>query len=499
MRSTWRNPPPHLAANAPVLRVAELGAVKGVTPRAGSPPPVPFRASRGHAGQCQHRAARSARRHRRQPRRGAPRGAPCGRAASPFTTIAEFRARLPEGATLASDVALSVKSSYFYVTIEARQGTTRSHARALLRRSGGGKPRDRLAGRRMTGPRGRVNYGDARALRAFPHDGAARSAHRGASGGPRGGLGAVRCRRDMRAHGPDRPGARPKADRVEFVLAAAQVRVARVTLPPLPSSRVADAARFALEDQLAGPDGTHHIAASAQARDGGIRVAVAARSLLASIAGSNRGVARILAEPELALPAARWTWCARDSDAAGFVRRPDGSAFPVDAPPPDGGLPSELTLALAQARRGGSAPSCIRVDAPFAASSLRALAKGDRRRLSSRAVPGAGKRHRPPRLRRHRSAASAGARSGSFAHQPGATLCPRARAGRRRALPPCRSHRRRMGFASLPSMAHRARMDRPCRRSRHPAGRCGIAGGGSRRPCAPVCRIAARAGPSGAG
>jgi hypothetical protein len=33
-----------------------------------------------------------------------------------------------------------VKSSYFYVTIETRQGATRSHARALLRRGGGGKP-----------------------------------------------------------------------------------------------------------------------------------------------------------------------------------------------------------------------------------------------------------------------------------------------------------------------------------------------------------------------
>jgi type II secretion system protein L len=168
--------------------------------------------------------------------------------------------------------------------------------------------------------------------------------------------------------GHDLPAARPKADRVEVVLAAAQVRVARITLPPLPSSRVADAARFALEDQLAGSDGTHHVAVSAQARDGGIRVAVASRSLLASIAGRSQGVARILAEPELALPAANWIWCARDTDAAGFVCRPDGSAFPVDAPPPDGGLPSELTLALAQARRSVSAPSCIRVDAPIAAS-----------------------------------------------------------------------------------------------------------------------------------
>jgi hypothetical protein len=148
--------------------------------------------------------------------------------------------------------------------------------------------------------------------------------------------------------GHDRPAARPKAERVEFVLAAAQVRVARITLPPLPSSRVADAARFALEDQLAGPDGTHHIAVSAQARDGGIRVAVASRSLLASVAGSNHGAARVLAEPDLALPAANWIWCARDSGAAGFVCRPDGSTFPVEAPPPDGGLPSELTLALAR-------------------------------------------------------------------------------------------------------------------------------------------------------
>ena len=101
-------------------------------------------------------------------------------------------------------------------------------------------------------------------------------------------------------------------------------------------------------------------------------------------------------------------------DAAGFVCRPDGSAFPVDAVSPDGGLPSELTLALAQARRGGSAPSCIRVDAPVAASSLSrwqretdidfqpgtslALGRGASRRI----------------CRRHRSAAAVPARSGSI-------------------------------------------------------------------------------------
>ena len=137
--------------------------------------------------------------------------------------------------------------------------------------------------------------------------------------------------------GNDPPAAWPTADKVEFVLAAAHVHVARIALPPLPASRVADAARFSLEDQLAGFDGTQHIAVSTQARDGGIGVAVASRSLLASISAAHTGVARIIAEPALAPPAAVWTWCARDSDAAGFVRRPDGSAFPVDVPPRDGG------------------------------------------------------------------------------------------------------------------------------------------------------------------
>jgi hypothetical protein len=170
--------------------------------------------------------------------------------------------------------------------------------------------------------------------------------------------------------GNDPPAAWPTADKVEFVLAAAHVHVARIALPPLPASRVADAARFSLEDQLAGFDGTQHIAVSTQARDGGIGVAVASRSLLASISAAHTGVTRIIAEPQLAPPAAVWTWCARDADAAGFVRRPDGSAFPVDVPPRDGALPPELALALGQARRSGSVPPRVRVDAPFAASSL---------------------------------------------------------------------------------------------------------------------------------
>jgi general secretion pathway protein K len=131
---------PRLAANAPVLRIAELGAVKGVTPRmlaavvpylsalpGGTPvnvntaPREVLAAIIGNADRETLEALLA------------------DRVRKPFTTIAEFRSRLPEGVVLASDLGLSVKTSYFYVTIEARQGTARSRARALLRR-GGSKP-----------------------------------------------------------------------------------------------------------------------------------------------------------------------------------------------------------------------------------------------------------------------------------------------------------------------------------------------------------------------
>ena len=169
--------------------------------------------------------------------------------------------------------------------------------------------------------------------------------------------------------GRDPPAAWPRADSVEFVLAASQVRIACIALPPLPASRVPGAAGYALEDQLAGPGDVHHIAVGAQARDGSVRVAVAARSLLEGIAHGYVDAARIVAESDLAPASAGWTWCARVADAEGFVRRHDGSALPVDAPAPDGALPTELALALGQARRSGSPPSHVRVDAPFAAAS----------------------------------------------------------------------------------------------------------------------------------
>jgi type II secretory pathway component PulL len=163
----------------------------------------------------------------------------------------------------------------------------------------------------------------------------------------------------------------PAADRVEIVIAASQVRLASVTLPPLPANRVAAAAAFALEDQLANPADDPVLVASSQRPDGRVVVAIVGRSLLASLrlhTAMPNPIGRIdraLAEPELAAPGTGWCWCAPDNtdEGDGFVRVADGSAFPVGARPLDGSLPPELDLALAQAVRGGSKPKQIRVDA----------------------------------------------------------------------------------------------------------------------------------------
>ncbi len=324
----------------------------------------------------------------------------------------------------------------------------------------------RSSGRSSNDRTGRVNYGDARALPLSRMTmlrvllAAAPAADRAEAWALFDAAGT--CVRT----GRDRPAAWPKADRVEFVLAAAQVRVARVTLPPLPASRVADAARFALEDQLAGPDGAHHIAVSAQATDGGVRVVVVARSLLAGIAGSD---AWRRADPRRAGSRAS----RRGLDLVRARRRTPraSSAAPTAAL-------SRSTRRRPTARCRPSWPwrwrrpaaadrrlHAVRVDAPFAASSLARWQRETGVDFQPRHVPGAGKPHRPPRLRmpsiccRRRRALRP-----RRARDPARLFAPALCAGRRRALPPRRRHRRRMGVAALRRMARRARMDRPCRR-----------------------------------
>jgi general secretion pathway protein K len=60
------------------------------------------------------------------------------RATRPFITIAEFRARLPDGASVPDEQALGVRSDFFVVTVRARQGETVAMGRALVQRGAQG-------------------------------------------------------------------------------------------------------------------------------------------------------------------------------------------------------------------------------------------------------------------------------------------------------------------------------------------------------------------------
>ncbi|MEO8304857.1 MAG: type II secretion system minor pseudopilin GspK, partial [Betaproteobacteria bacterium] len=128
---------PGLTANVPVLRIAELSSVKGVSAQA-LDAVAPFLSAlpAGTALNVNTASAEVLAAVVDGLSGEGLAGFVGGRAQKPFATIAEFRSRLPRGATLGSEAALAVKSSYFYVTVEARQGTTLARARALLARTG---------------------------------------------------------------------------------------------------------------------------------------------------------------------------------------------------------------------------------------------------------------------------------------------------------------------------------------------------------------------------
>ncbi len=59
------------------------------------------------------------------------------RARAPFRSVADFRSRLPAGASIASDASFGVRSEFFLVTVRARQGDSLARGRALVRRGSG--------------------------------------------------------------------------------------------------------------------------------------------------------------------------------------------------------------------------------------------------------------------------------------------------------------------------------------------------------------------------
>jgi general secretion pathway protein K len=63
------------------------------------------------------------------------------RAERPFTSLADFRERLPAGASIGDEAMYTVKSRYFLVSVRARQGDTIAQAHALVDRGGSASSR----------------------------------------------------------------------------------------------------------------------------------------------------------------------------------------------------------------------------------------------------------------------------------------------------------------------------------------------------------------------
>ncbi|MEO9135172.1 MAG: type II secretion system protein GspL [Casimicrobiaceae bacterium] len=161
----------------------------------------------------------------------------------------------------------------------------------------------------------------------------------------------------------------PDDAETEVVLAANQVRLIALALPPMPRDRLHAAARYALEDQLATTTDESSIAV-ANARNGSVLIAVTSGALVHAIATHGRRLHGIIPESALAPHDNGWTWCASDA-GDGFVRRGDGSAFAVGGSPvQDDALPPELVAALAQTARTGPAPAAVHVLFPCNASQL---------------------------------------------------------------------------------------------------------------------------------
>jgi len=134
-------PVPMLAANQPIVRTAELALVRGMSAAAVSAL-TPYVAALPEGTKLNVNTAPAAVLAASLDglAESALPGLITDRAKKPYSTLPEFRARLPDGTTLDKEEALGVSSDYFIVAVRARQGATQSQARALLKRGGGGWP-----------------------------------------------------------------------------------------------------------------------------------------------------------------------------------------------------------------------------------------------------------------------------------------------------------------------------------------------------------------------
>jgi len=131
--------PETLPPNAPITRVAELATVAGVTPAAlAAVAPFLTALPAGTPVNVNTAPPEVLSAIVKDLRNDAVPTLVTSRTQRPFTSIADFRSRLPDGASISNDVGLAVRSDYFLISVEARQGSTVARARALLRRNSGG-------------------------------------------------------------------------------------------------------------------------------------------------------------------------------------------------------------------------------------------------------------------------------------------------------------------------------------------------------------------------
>lgn len=132
---------PALAANAPLVRSAEVAGVRGIGERA-LEGLLPFVAALPPGTALNVNTATAETLAAALPDLA---GDPLAtliadRARKPYSTIAEFRARLPRGVALGDETAFTVSSNYFLVSVRSRQGEAVALARALLKREGNAWP-----------------------------------------------------------------------------------------------------------------------------------------------------------------------------------------------------------------------------------------------------------------------------------------------------------------------------------------------------------------------
>lgn len=137
---------------------------------------------------------------------------------------------------------------------------------------------------------------------------------------------------------------------VEVIIPAGWTRIVRLHLPPLTGERLNAAAKYALEEQLAGELDDHHIVVKPHEGEAGCMVHIVQKKRLRKLLQmlAERKVARVIAENQLLAPQPDiWQWVIRAQD--GFLVTSDGTSFVLDYDLSSADLPIALQRAHSSA------------------------------------------------------------------------------------------------------------------------------------------------------